>query len=207
MAERSVRGQSVTFGWIGDLSRISPATLDLWSELLSAIPQAHLLMLAPGFADSEVRTRFAGLFAARGVSTNRLQTARTPPTVKERLELYAHIDVALDAAPENDPRAIMDALWMGVPTISIAGDRHAGRIGRSILTGVGLGRLAQSSVRGFIAAGQSLVKDRSTLKAFRKRLRGKIGASVLGDEKGLARAIEDAIFAAWRGEGSDRSAG
>ena len=200
VAERASRSQSVTFGWIGDLSRIAPTTLDLWSELLSAIPQARLLLVAPGFADREVGARFSGLMAARGVSSNRLQTARTPQMLQERLKLYGLIDVALDAAPENDPRAIMDALWMGVPAISFAGDRHAGRLGRSLLGGVGLGKLAQSTSRGFIAAGQSLVEDKSVLQSLRKRLRGKIGASALGDQKALARALEDIIFAAWRGE-------
>ena len=189
----------VTFGSFNNLAKVSPETLDLWAEVLRQTPDSRLLLKARGFSDAETRDRFADLFDARGVKRSRLDLRPHTADVADHLAAYNEVDIALDAWPYNGVTTTMEALWMGVPVVTISADRHAGRVGRSLLSAVGLGRMVRHDRRSFVQAAVGLAGDADGRQALRRRLRDKVAASPLVDGQGLAAAIEEAIFAAWAG--------
>ncbi len=190
-------GRTMTFGSFNNLAKIGPQCLDLWSEVMRRTPNAKLLMKAKAFADPGSRDRVADQFAARGVKASRLDLRPHAADPQEHLATYGEVDIALDSFPYNGATTTMEALWMGVPVVSLAGNRHAGRVGRSLMTGIGLGRFVSQTPRSFVKAARALAMDAESRASLRTMLRGRVAASPLADGVGLARAIEAALFEAW----------
>ena len=124
-----------------------------------------------------------------------------PPYMPERgghLALYNHIDIALDTFPYNGTTTTCEALWMGVPVVTWRGQRHASRVGASLLDAVGLGELVAPSVEVYIALARSLAVQPERLARLSHSLRRRLEASPLLDARGLAQALEAAYRAMWR---------
>src|SRR5262249_15883520 len=129
----------VTFGSFNKLSKLSPAALDAWSALLWDVPTARLMLNWSSLADESTRNSFVKEFAVRGIAPERLELVGRDVSMADHLAAYGRIDLALDTFPYNGATTTCDALWMGVPTVTLAGDTHAGRIGVSLLNAIGLG--------------------------------------------------------------------
>jgi tetratricopeptide (TPR) repeat protein len=188
----------VTFGSFNNVAKLSPSTIALWARLLREIPGARLLLKASQFKDRGTRERIAAAFAAAGIGSDRLTVLAPNATTAEHLAAYGRIDIALDPLPYNGTATTCEALWMGVPVISLRGARHAGRVGASILTAVGIENLLAQTPDEYIATAAILAHDRDALAALRANLRERMRASPLCDSTAFARTVEDAYRVMWR---------
>lgn len=188
----------VTFGSFNNVSKLSPATLDTWAEVLKAVPKARLLLKSRLFGDEGVRADFMSRFTARGVDAERVDLLDGIPTVSGHLAAYSKIDIALDPFPYNGTTTTCEALWMGVPVIALAGDRHAARVSASLLTRVGLSELIAGSQDEYVRIAAALANDPERIARIHATLRPAMAASPLCDADGFARAIEGAYRTAWQ---------
>ena len=188
----------VTFGSFNNVAKLSPATIALWARLLREVPDARLLLKASQFKDRGTRDRIAAAFAAAGIAAERLTVLPPQTATVDHLAAYGRVDVALDPLPYNGTATTCEALWMGVPVVTLRGDRHAARVGASILTAVGLENLIAQTPDEYVATAAKLARERDALAALRVNLRERLRASPLCDGAGFARAVEGAYRAAWR---------
>ena len=113
-----------TLGGFNDLSKVSDEALALWVRLMSAIPEARLVLKAKQFTDPGLRNAFIASFVRSGVAADRLHLLARTPDTRSHLALYGGIDVALDTIPRTGGTTTAEALWMGVPVVTLAGDRY-----------------------------------------------------------------------------------
>ena len=198
---RSARGREVRFGSFNSLAKLSTHTLDLWARTLVSIPEARLLLKARGLGDEQAREWIFSAFEARGVARSRLELRPPTESLHEHLDSYHEIDIALDPTPYNGTTTTCEALLMGVPVITRAGTLHAGRVGVSLLSAVGLSELVAHSDEEFTAiakaraASDETFGDRADLRA---DLRDRLLASVLCDGPRFTRNLESAYRERWK---------
>jgi predicted O-linked N-acetylglucosamine transferase (SPINDLY family) len=125
-----------------------------------------------------------------GVAADRFDLVGWTASAESHLALYHQVDIALDSFPYNGATTTCEALWMGVPVVSLAGRSHASRMGLSLLSAAGFAALAPDSEAGFLAAAADLAADRARLAQWRMSLRNRLRASHLMDESGFTRALE-----------------
>jgi predicted O-linked N-acetylglucosamine transferase (SPINDLY family) len=183
----------VTFGCLNNPCKLSDATLRLWGRVMQAVANARLILLAPA---GRHRTRLAERLAAHGIDGQRVDFVpyRTRALY---LRCYEHIDLGLDTIPYNGHTTSLDALWMGVPTVTRVGNTCVGRGGLSQLTQVGLAELAATTDDTFIETAVSLSGDLKNLAALRVQLRGRLENSPLMDGRRFAGHMEAAYRFAW----------
>jgi len=185
------RGGEVTFGSFNIVAKISAATLDLWASVLRAVPRSRLLLKATALAYTSVRDRLRAELVARGIDADRIKFREW--VTGGHLEAYSEVDIALDTAPFNGATTTCEALWMGVPVITVAGDRSPGRMGVSILTAAGCADWIAIDGAGYVALARGLARDLDALQVIRSGLRAKLSASPLMDGKAFARDFEQAL--------------
>jgi len=195
----SAAGKPFTFGSFNNNCKINGAVLDAWAQLLLATPGSRLQLLAK---QGGHRRRFADEFARRGVDAARILFADYLPASADLsqgalLARYHDIDVALDTFPYGGMTTTLDALWMGVPVVSLVGERNLGRAGLSLLSNVGLAELAASDVVGYVDAAVRLAGDQVRLAALRASLRERMRSSPLLDAEGYTRKVEQAFRDMW----------
>jgi predicted O-linked N-acetylglucosamine transferase (SPINDLY family) len=188
----------VTFGFLNDLPKVNSGVIEVWAAVLRAIPRSRLLVKAAGLAEKAGQHRLEVAFRRRGISAERLVLLGRSPTLRAHLEQYAKIDVALDTFPYNATTTTCDALWMGVPVISLAGRSHVARVGTSILSRAGLSDLVAESAEEYVRLAVQLANNLDRLRALRGGLRGQLKASVVMDAQRIVRALESAYVHAWR---------
>ncbi len=182
----------VTFGCLNNPGKVSPTMLDAWAQLLRAVPASRLVLLT-----SPHPARVADVaahFARAGIAPDRIeQVARAP--LADYLQRYAQIDVALDTWPYNGGTTSCDALWMGVPVVTLATERPFARSGASILAQLDLGELVAATPARYVAIARALAADRERLARLRSSLRTRMAASALTDAAAFARDFEAALAA------------
>jgi predicted O-linked N-acetylglucosamine transferase (SPINDLY family) len=188
----------ITFGSFNNLAKLTPITLDLWGELLRAMPDARLLLKTPTTAEIQVWDRLVARFARQGIAPERLEALSRTPDYAEHLRLYQRIDIALDPFPYHGTTTTCEALFMGVPVVTLAGDRHVSRVGASLLTRVGLPELIATSPADYARIAGELAADRKRLSELRAGLRERLAQSPLCDEIGFTRILEGALREMWR---------
>jgi protein O-GlcNAc transferase len=162
------------------------------------MPGTHLLTKALQLVDPGTAARFRAAFAAEGVDPSRLELVSWQLPSREHLALYDKVDIALDPFTYNGTTTTCEALWMGVPVVTLHGDRHAGRVGASLLTAVGLEGMIAETPEEYVATAAALAQDLDRLENLRRGLRARVAASPLCDAVGFARAMEAAYRTIWR---------
>jgi predicted O-linked N-acetylglucosamine transferase (SPINDLY family) len=180
----------VTFGSFNNLAKASAATLDLWAAVLRAVPASRLVLKNRSLVDSVTRMRIAERLDARGVDPARLAMSGWEAATHSHLAWYHRVDVALDSFPYNGATTTCEAMWMGVPVVSLTGATHAARMGCSILAAAGAADLAVESPAAFVDRCVALVADLPALAARRAALRATLAASPLLDEEPYVRELE-----------------
>lgn len=180
----------LTFGAFLQLGKLTPSTIQLWSDVLLAVPSARLRIRAKGLDDKALRQQVISDFADAGVSRTRLDLDGWR-SHDVHLRAYHDVDCMLDTTPFNLATNTCEALWMGVPTISLAGDRLSARMGASILSAAGLGGWVANDRRQFIGIAVRAAADLEPLAELRAGLRRQMAESPLMDANGYARALED----------------
>jgi len=187
----------VTFGCFNNLLKINDAVVAAWSAILAAIPHSRLLLKTRQLDDAAIRGALVERFAAHGVARERIACAGSAPRAA-LLAAYGDVDIALDPFPYCGGTTTAEALWMGVPVISLRGDRFTARVGDSILTTVGLPELVAASVPDYVAQASALACDRTRRAALRAGLRARLAASPLCDAARFAGHLEAAYRQMWR---------
>jgi predicted O-linked N-acetylglucosamine transferase (SPINDLY family) len=187
---------AVTVGTFNNPTKITDATFDLWSRLLNRLPHAKLLIKSFRLRDEVLRRHILGKFARNGVAEDRLLLLDANADAVEHLATYGHIDIGLDPVLYNGTTTTFEALWMGVPVIAERGDRHAGRVGASLLTHIGLPELIAETPADYVEIACRLAENPAELARLRQGLRQRLAASPLCDATGFARKFEAALLQA-----------
>jgi predicted O-linked N-acetylglucosamine transferase (SPINDLY family) len=189
---RSAAG--VTFASLNNFAKVHEGVLALWARVMDAVRGSRLLMFCP---EGRARERVSAFFGARGIGADRVEFAGFLPRW-EYLSLYQRIDLALDPFPCNGMTTTCDALWMGVPVLTLPREMPASRAGLSLLSCVGLGELAASSEDGFVRIAVELAGNLPRLAEMRATLRARMRASPLMDAPRFARNLEAAFLWIWK---------
>lgn len=186
---------AVTFGCFNNLAKLSPAVLGLWAELLRALPSSRLVLKSRGLDDPTVTARLYATFASHGITTGRLTLDGTERSVAAHLALYHSVDIALDPFPYNGTTTTCEALWMGVPVLTLAGQTHAARVGASLLTHTGLTEWIAATPADYVRLATAAAHDLPRLATLRATLRERLRTSPLCDARTFTRGLETALEA------------
>lgn len=184
----------VTFGCLNNFCKVSEPTLAAWAKLLRTVPNSQLLIHAQ---EGRHRESVWDRMDREGVTSKRIQFVGFMPTEKY-FAYYHRIDIALDTFPYGGGTTTCDALWMGVPLVSLAGKTAVSRGGLSILSNVGLPELVARSEERYVQIAVELAADLGRLSALRSTLRQRMQQSPLMDAPRFARNVETAYRTMWR---------
>jgi predicted O-linked N-acetylglucosamine transferase (SPINDLY family) len=187
----------VTFGCFNNPAKLNPAVLALWSRVLAAVPRSRLLLKATQYRDKTLRRTLSHGFAAHGIGPERL-LFESAGTLAEMFAAYGRMDIALDPFPFAGGATTAQALWMGVPVISLAAATWPGRQGASLLTAAGFPELVAANPDSYVATARVLAEDRIGLAALRCLLRDRMAASPLCRADLFAANLTDAFRDMWR---------
>jgi predicted O-linked N-acetylglucosamine transferase (SPINDLY family) len=186
----------ITFGCFNNLSKVGPEVKELWAQILKAVPTSKLFLKYKQLVDPAVRDAIQKDFAALGISPDRL-ILEGSSHLNDYYRSYNRVDIALDPFPYPGGTTTIDALWMGVPTVMLAGDRFVSRNGETIARATGMSFWVAKTKEDYIALAVQWSKKPKELSALRKGLRVKVEASPLMDGKRFAADFEEAIYTMW----------
>jgi len=183
----------VTFGSLNNFTKVNEGVLALWARIMNVVQASRLLMLCP---EGRTQERVRAFLGARGIATERVEFVGFAPR-QEYLRQYQRIDLALDPFPCNGMTTTCDALWMGVPVLTLPGEMPVSRAGLSLLSTIGLGELAASSEEDYARMAVELAGDLPRVADLRATLRPRMLASPLMDAPRFARNVEAAYRTMW----------
>jgi predicted O-linked N-acetylglucosamine transferase (SPINDLY family) len=183
----------ITFGSFNHLAKLTESTIRLWSRVLDAVPNSRLVLKALPLADKETRDLTQRRFADCGIDTTRIEPL--PPTVPLSVFLaeYSRMDIALDTVPYNGGTTTCDALWMGVPVVTLPGGRFCSRMGASVLKTVGLEEFVATNADDYVRLATTLAADARRLRTLRSSLRNRVRDSLLCNSKQFTSDFEETI--------------
>ncbi len=185
----------ITFVSCNNPAKLTDQVVRLWSRVLKAVPDSRLLLKYVGwFGDPTVRDRFTERFAANGVDPDRLDFRGRDLRRADQLALLNEADIALDPFPFNGCTTTFEALWMGLPVVTLAGERWLGRMGTGMLSAMGLDELVAADEGSYVASAVALAEDRRRLAELRCTMRPRLAASPVCDAPGHMRDLEDALL-------------
>ncbi len=184
----------VSFVCRNNFAKVSSTVLDLWAKILRAVPRSRLVLQAPAGAQREAVQR---QFEVGNISPDRLFFVTNQEPWDQYAQSYFQADIALDPFPYSGWITSCDALWMGVPVVTVSGTTSLGRGGRSILSNLGLSELVAATPKEYVEIAVALAGDLPRLGALRSGLRERMERSPLRDAAQLARDIESAYREMW----------
>ncbi len=190
-------GAPITFGSFNNLAKIGPAVLELWAAVLKATPGSRLVLKWRSLDDSLTRRRIGRAFGALGIPAERLEFRGSTPHV-QMLGEYGGIDIALDSFPFCGGLTSCEALWMGVPVVTLPGERPVSRQTLGFLQVLGLEELAADSPQDYVRIATDLAADPQRRAELRRTLRPRMAASPLCDPARFTPALEAAFRQMWR---------
>jgi predicted O-linked N-acetylglucosamine transferase (SPINDLY family) len=192
----ALRKGYVTFGSFNNNCKIHPLIIKLWSQILRENGSSRLLLRFKGGSDRNVADHYYHQFEQLQVNRERVIIDGWQSYV-EHLQMYKDVDIALDTYPWNGHTTTCETMWMGVPTISLAGKSSVSRVGLSILSCVGLEFLATSTPDEYVAKAAALARNLNALAKMRASMRQRMTASSLCDAKTHAGSVEAAYRKMW----------
>jgi predicted O-linked N-acetylglucosamine transferase (SPINDLY family) len=187
----------IIFGSFNALPKLTEQTMQLFALVLHRVPGSRLLLKSHGLADDAARRLLLDRMAALGIDGNRIELIGYIESEREHMALYHRMDIALDSFPYHGTTTTCQAIWMGVPVISLAGDSHRSRVGASLLSSVGLQGLIAQTPEEYAAIASNMAADLPALDELRQNLRGTMRHSPLMDGPRFARNIESAYRRMW----------
>jgi predicted O-linked N-acetylglucosamine transferase (SPINDLY family) len=191
-------GCPVTFGSFNKLAKVTPGTIAAWATILARVPGSRLLVKSKQLDEPATRERLAAALAAHGIAADRLDLRGWIADRDGHLGAYGLVDIGLDTFPYNGTTTTCEAMWMGVPVVTWAGNRHAARVGASLLGTVGLTELVAADVAGYVEAAVALAADEARRQVLRSSLRQRLAGSPLCDAATFTRGVELALRIAWQ---------
>lgn len=190
--------ESITFGSFNALAKLSPDIVPTWSAILRAVPGSRLILKSAALLEEITRTRIVDQFASHGVAPERIVLHALIIDSNDHLRLYDEIDIALDTFPYNGATTTCEALCMGVPVITLAGCLHAGRVGVSLLSQIGLDEFIAKDVNEYIRIAVMLASEPRRIAELRQRLGERIRKSTLCNAASFTGELEKSFREIWR---------
>jgi len=182
----------ITFGCFNVLSKITPEVISVWAQILNKIEGSRMLLKSQHFSDTQVKRKYQILFQRNGIDPERIDFTSWVESRREHLEMYNRIDLALDTFPYNGTTTTCEALWMGVPVLTIEGESHVSRVSSSILSRLSLDDLAVDNIDAYVAKAVEIVRNKKMLNELRETITSTIEGSDLCNGKLFASNVEDA---------------
>ena len=182
----------ITFGSFNNPLKFTPAVIEQWSHILKRVPNSRLVLKYQGLDSAFMSALLREKFGAQGIATQRLDIFGKDVSQLDHMNRYNQIDIGLDPFPYNGTTTTCDALWMGVPVITLAGRSHVGRVGVSQLTNIGLPELIGHNEDDYVDIAVALANALPRLAALRSGLRERLRASPLMDAPRFTRNLEAA---------------
>ena len=193
---RRPAGVPVVFGSFNNAMKLSPKTIALWAQVLQAVAGSQLLLKAPSLRDESVQQRFAALFAQHGIARERL-IFRGPSGLADMMQEYGVIDIGLDPTPYNGGTTTLQALWMGVPVVTLLGDNFVGRMGASFMRTLGQTDWVATDEAAYVQAAVRLAGDVALVRSGRAQLRAQMARSALCDIGAYVQNFEALLQTMW----------
>lgn len=187
----------VTFGNFGQPKKLSTKTLQLWARVLQAVPNSRLVLRHGGLDQTYCETRVRDHFEDAGIETGRVFIFGGSAHY-DHVAAFTDLDIQLDSQPASGGMTTLEAAWMGVPTLTMYGDRTAARISASIMTTLGLPDWIARDEDDYVRLAVEKARDLAALAALRARLRDCLKASVICDQARYGAAVEQAYRDLWR---------
>lgn len=190
--------------WLGSfnqLNKVREESLKLWSGILRAQPNTHLLLKDKSADDPAIQARILSKLMHLGISSDRVMFVGRTPLWSEHMGLYNHVDLALDPVPFTSATTAFEALWMGTPMVTLIGEQPASRQAASMLHGLGRDCWIAVDAEDYVNTALGLLRDVDERQRLRLGLREEMCASELCDGPGLASVLVDAftqMFENWR---------
>lgn len=193
----SVSAGDITFGSFNTSAKLNDRTCALWSRVLLAVPGSRLVLKAHQFSDAPFCDELRALFVRHGLDAARVAFLPSEVSPADHLRAYERLDLALDPVPYNGTTTTCEALWMGVPVVTVPGDMHASRVGASLLTQVGLRELIAEDEDDYVRVAAALANDPARLASLRTGLRERMQGSPLCDAPAHAARFAAALRSMW----------
>jgi predicted O-linked N-acetylglucosamine transferase (SPINDLY family) len=186
----------VTFGCFNYFAKLTDPVLSLWARVMARVTDARLLLEIAGLEGARFRAEVEARLRKFGLPLDRVILEPRKPA--NQFVLYNKIDIALDPFPSNGGTTSMDTLWMGVPFVTLAGNRFSSRMGVTILTNAGLSELIATDENQYVELAAALAADDARLRALRHNLRERVMKSPLMDRALFAGDMADAFRGMWK---------
>ena len=186
-----------TFGSFNQSRKITPQTASHWMGVLNALPNSKLLLKSKNLGEQVERERVKKLFEEMGLTPERLELRGHSRSLEEHLAAYNDVDIALDTFPYTGCTTTADALWMGVPVLTVAGESMVSRQAAAVLRGAGLDQWICRNSAEMVERAMSMANNRNGLKQQRLKQRHQVANSELLDHAGLATSLEHTFRSWW----------
>jgi protein O-GlcNAc transferase len=186
-----------TFGSFNDLRKMSPSTIVAWSNILEQCPGSRLMLKTARLDTQEVCDDVHRRFEVHGIDATRVVLCGRTESMAEHLRLYNQLDCALDTFPYTGTTTTCEALHMGVPTVTLLGKTHAGRVSASLLQTVGLAEWVAHTESEYIGLATSAFEQGKRLGNGRSAMRNQLESSELCDEPAYTKRIGEAFETIW----------
>ena len=187
---------AVTYGCFNNLAKIGPRVIEVWASILKAVPHSRLLLESNGLEESEQRQALTHKFVSYGLPENCIELL--PRRENQKYVLYNQLSIALDPFPCTGGTTSLDALWMGVPIVTLAGNTFVSRMGVSFLSNLELTELIAESVEDYMTIAINLGRDPNYLSRIRLGLRELLMRSPVMKAQGFVNNLEAAYRSVWQ---------
>jgi len=191
-------GAAVVFSSFNSLAKVNAQSLRLWGRILAGVPGSRLVLKSSVLGFPDTVDRLLDAFERAGIDPAQVDLQGWISGRQQHLEAYHDVDIALDTFPYNGTTTTCEALWMGVPVITQAGEVHMSRVGASILHCVGLDELIARDDEQYVRCAIDLARDAGARAALRAQMRARLAASPLLDHAGFTRQLEAQFRHVWR---------
>ena len=188
------QGRPIVFGSFNNFTKLNDGVLRVWAEILHRVPDGRLLLKTDVFSYADARAEALRRIAAAGIPPARIDVEGASA---DYLAAYARVDIALDPFPYPGGGTTCDALYMGVPVVTLAGENLGSRFGASLLENIGAGGLIAQTEEAYIALAVSLAEDAALLDALHAGLRRMMETSPVMDAAGYGSALGAAYAHIW----------
>jgi predicted O-linked N-acetylglucosamine transferase (SPINDLY family) len=193
----AIKNGYVTFGNFNNLTKMNHKVISLWVRILNAIPESKLFLKTKQFRDPRMQHETADQFSKLGIYSERLLLEPYTPRA-DYLSAYNRVDIALDPFPYTGGTTTVEALWMGVPVLTLAGTQFLARQGVGLLMNAGLPEWIAADADDYVARAISHASNLDHLVSLRSRLRQQVLASPVFNAPRFAQHLESALRGMWQ---------
>ncbi len=193
-----VEGTPITFASFNAWRKLNPRVIGLWAKVVAAVPGSRLLIKCVDMRDDASRARVRSMLDAEPALQGRYELLPSRTTIDEHLLTYAQVDIALETLPYHGTTTTCEAMYMGVPVVTMAGDLHVSRVGVTLLKNIGLDDLIARNDADYVRIVATLAGDVARRRSLRETLRPRLLASPICDAEGFTRRFSGALRAVWQ---------